>query len=49
MTLTLLAFEFVAAEVVALAMLLALTLTGLVPADKAFAGFGSDTVITKRS
>jgi di/tricarboxylate transporter len=32
-------------DVIALGVLLALVLTGLLPADKAFAGFGSDTVI----
>jgi di/tricarboxylate transporter len=32
-------------DIIALGVLLSLTLTGLVPADKAFAGFGSDTVI----
>ncbi len=37
--------EIIAADVVALALLLTLTLTGLVPAGQAFAGFGSDTVI----
>jgi di/tricarboxylate transporter len=38
-------WERVSSEVVALGLLLALALTGLVPADQAFAGFGSDTVI----
>jgi len=38
-------FEWVSADVVALGLLLTLMLTGLLPADKAFAGFGSDTVI----
>ncbi len=38
-------FEWVAADVVALGVVLALVLTGLLPAKKAFAGFGSDTVI----
>lgn len=37
--------EVVAADVVALGLLLALMLTGLLPPEKAFAGFGSDTVI----
>lgn len=32
-------------DIIALGVLLSLALTGLVPADKAFAGFGSDTVI----
>lgn len=38
-------FEWVSADVVGLGLLLTLMLTGLLPADKAFAGFGSDTVI----
>jgi len=38
-------FEWVSADVVALGLLLTLMLTGLLPANKAFAGFGSDTVI----
>jgi di/tricarboxylate transporter len=38
-------FEWVSADVVALGMLLALVLTGLVASDVAFAGFGSDTVL----
>ena len=38
-------FERVPADVVALGLLLALVLTGLVPAERAFAGFGSDTVM----
>ncbi|MGC3957693.1 MAG: SLC13 family permease [Verrucomicrobiota bacterium] len=38
-------FEWVSADVVALGLLLTLMLTGLLPADKAFSGFGSDTVI----
>jgi di/tricarboxylate transporter len=37
--------ERVSADVVALGVLLALVFTGLVPKEKAFAGFGSDTVI----
>ena len=43
--LILFALEIVSADVVALGLMLALTLTGLLPADQAFAGFGSDTVI----
>lgn len=39
------AVEIVSADVIALGLLLTLTLTGLLPADRAFAGFGSDTVI----
>lgn len=45
LALVLFALELVSAEVVALGILLLLVLCGLVPADKAFAGFGSDTVI----
>src|SRR5687768_3780709 len=37
--------ERISADVVALGLLLSLVFTGLLPADKAFAGFGSDTVI----
>lgn len=37
--------EWVSADVVGLGLLLTLMLTGLLPADRAFAGFGSDTVI----
>ncbi len=43
--LVLFSFEWVAADVVALAVLLALILLNLIPADEAFAGFGSETVI----
>ena len=39
------AWEVVSADVIALGLLLTLTLTGLLPPDRAFAGFGSDTVI----
>ncbi|MEO6004104.1 MAG: SLC13 family permease [Opitutus sp.] len=38
-------FEWVSSDVVALGVLLALIMSGLVPASEAFAGFGSDTVI----
>lgn len=38
-------WEIVSAEVVALGILLALAIAGLVPAAEAFAGFGSDTVL----
>lgn len=38
-------FEWISADVVALGLLLSLTLLGLVPLDRAFAGFGSDTFI----
>ena len=37
--------EWVEADVTALGLLIAMVLTGILPADKAFAGFGSDTVI----
>lgn len=43
--LVLFSFEWVSSDVVALGLLLALILTGLLPAKEAFAGFGSDTVI----
>ncbi len=43
--LILFSFEWIASDVVALGLLLALVLTGLLPARDAFAGFGSDTVI----
>jgi di/tricarboxylate transporter len=43
--LILFAFEWIPADVTALGVLLALILTGLVPAADAFAGFGSDTVL----
>lgn len=39
-------FEWVSADVIALAVLLALILSGFVPPERAFAGFGSATVIT---
>lgn len=39
------AFEWVESDVVALGLLMTLILTGLIPLEKAFAGFGSDTVI----
>jgi di/tricarboxylate transporter len=39
------AFEWIPADVVALGLLLTLVLTGLIPAQKAFAGFGSDSVV----
>lgn len=43
--LVLFSFERIPADVIALGVLLALTVTGLVPAQEAFAGFGSDTVL----
>ena len=39
------AWDRVAADVVALGVMLAVILTGLLPPDKAFAGFSSDTVL----
>ena len=39
------AWDRVAADVVALGVMLAVIVTGVLPADKAFAGFGSDTVM----
>ena len=39
------AWDRVPADVVALGVMLAVIVTGLLPADKAFAGFGSDTVM----
>src|SRR5688500_13619955 len=38
-------FEWVPSDVVALGVMLALVVTGLVPHDEAFSGFGSDTVL----
>jgi di/tricarboxylate transporter len=38
-------WERISAEVIALGLVLALALTGLVPREEAFQGFGSDTVI----
>ncbi len=43
--LVLFAWEIVPTDVTALGILLFLTITGLLPAEKAFAGFGSDAVI----
>lgn len=45
MAAVLFALEWLPADVVALAVLIALILTKLVPLDQAFTGFGSDTVI----
>ena len=39
------ALDWIQADVVSLGLLLSLVLTGLLPAQKAFAGFGSDVVI----
>ncbi len=44
-TLILFSFEWVSADVVALGILLTLILLGLIPLEKAFDGFGSDTVM----
>lgn len=44
--LVLFAFEWVAADVVALGFLVIMIITGLVSTSEAFAGFGSDTVFT---
>lgn len=44
--LVLFAFEWVAADVVALGFLVIMIVTGLVSTSEAFAGFGSDTVFT---
>lgn len=46
LALVLFAFEWVAADVVALGFLVIMIVTGLLPASEAFAGFGSDTVFT---
>lgn len=43
--LVLFATEWVEADVTALGLLIGMVVTGVLPADKAFAGFGSDTVI----
>lgn len=43
--LVLFSVEWMPADVVGMGLLLALMITGLLPAEKAFAGFGSDTVI----
>ena len=43
--LVLFSFEWVSVDIVALGVLLSLVLTGLIPAEMAFAGFGNETVI----
>ncbi len=43
--LVLFATEWLEADVTALGLLIGMVLTGILPAEKAFAGFGSDTVI----
>jgi di/tricarboxylate transporter len=43
--LVLFSFEWVSVDIVALGVLLSLVLTGLIPADMAFAGFGNETVV----
>ena len=45
LSLVLFSLEKLPTDVIALGVLLALILTGLLPAEQAFAGFGSDTVI----
>jgi di/tricarboxylate transporter len=45
LSLVLFAMEWAEPEVTALGLLLAMVFTGLLPAERAFAGFGSDTVI----
>ncbi len=44
-SIALFAWEWLPADVVAIGVLLSLVIAGIVPADKAFAGFGSDAVI----
>ena len=44
-TLVLFSIEWVSVDIVALGLLLSLVLTGLIPAEIAFAGFGNETVI----
>jgi len=44
-SLVLFSFEWVSIDIVGLGVLIALVISGLLPADQAFAGFGSDTVI----
>lgn len=43
--LILFSYEWVSADVVALGLVVTLIITGLLPAEKAFSGFGSDTVM----
>lgn len=43
--LILFSIEWIPADVVAVGLLLTLILTGIVPSEKAFSGFGSDTVV----
>ncbi len=43
--LVLFSFEWVSVDIVALGVLISLVLTGLIPAEMAFAGFGNETVI----
>lgn len=45
LTLVLFSFEWVSVDIVALGVLAALILTGLIEPQQAFAGFGSDTII----
>ncbi len=44
-TVLLFIWDRIAADVVALGVMLAVIITGILPADRAFAGFGSDTVM----
>ena len=44
--LILFSIEVIPADVIAIGVLLVLTISGLLPAELAFAGFGSDVVIT---
>ncbi len=44
-TMVLLAFEWVPVDVIGIGVMLSLIITGLLPSEDAFAGFGSDTVI----
>src|SRR5687768_11689299 len=45
LALILFSFEWFSADVVALGMMLALVVTGLLPMEDAFKGFGSETVL----
>lgn len=45
LALALFSFEWISPDVTAIGVLLALVVCGLIPIEKAFAGFGSDTVI----
>ena len=43
--LVLFSFEWLPADVIAIGLLLFVTMTGLLPADQAFVGFGNDAVV----